>query len=160
MPHASSGFLPCCMRLPSDRQQPRRHRCTQETECGHTSHAPPACDNLQQTATWHQTASKGTCLSEDLPAAQVAQLKASRDKLLVELKKQFLEVDRLSVENSALSQVASSVQRAFMCRAGTVIPEEASDGDAWYVSVVCMMGIATGPLLASGYAGHRVGAGE
>ena len=39
---------------------------------------------------------------------QVAQLRASRDKLLAELEKQFLEVDRLSVENSALSQVASS----------------------------------------------------
>ena len=35
---------------------------------------------------------------------QVAQLKASRDKLLVELEKQFLEVDRLGVESSALSQ--------------------------------------------------------
>ena len=36
---------------------------------------------------------------------QVAQLKSSRDKLLAELERQFLEVDRLSVENSALSQV-------------------------------------------------------
>ena len=38
---------------------------------------------------------------------QVAQLKASRDKLLAELEKQFLEVDRLGVENSALSQACS-----------------------------------------------------
>lgn len=36
---------------------------------------------------------------------QVAQLRVSRDKLLAELEKQFLEVDRLSVENSALAQV-------------------------------------------------------
>lgn len=40
---------------------------------------------------------------------QVAQLKASRDKLLAELERQFLEVDRLSVENSALSQVCQSL---------------------------------------------------
>ena len=45
--------------------------------------------------------------SQDLHTVQVTQLRASRDKLLAELEKQFLEVDRLSVENTALSQVAS-----------------------------------------------------
>ncbi|CAL5229236.1 g12522 [Coccomyxa viridis] len=53
-------------------------------------------------------------ISKDQEAltSQVAQLKASRDKLLVELEKQFLEVDRLAVENAALSQGMEEVKEA------------------------------------------------
>ena len=77
--------------------------------------------------------------NEGQRAAQVAQLKASRDKLLVELEKQFLEVDRLSVENAALSQVAFSGDTPFTsfhsstddCEARTipVTPGQARNGN-------------------------------
>ena len=39
---------------------------------------------------------------------QIAQLRVSRDKLLAELEKQFLEVDQLASENAALSQVCTT----------------------------------------------------
>ena len=39
---------------------------------------------------------------------QVAQLRVSRDKLLAELERQFLEVDQLASENAALSQVRAT----------------------------------------------------
>ena len=39
---------------------------------------------------------------------QVVQLRVSRDKLLTELERQFLEVDQLASENAALSQVCAT----------------------------------------------------
>jgi hypothetical protein len=53
-------------------------------------------------------------------SAQIAQLKASRDKLLAELEKQFLEVDRLGVENSALLQAWNKYSRPSLAAKGAV----------------------------------------
>ena len=67
----------------------------------------------------HYTVSYSTCDPVTSPKAcasgydsalklQVAQLNVSRDKLLAELEKQFLEVDQLAAENAALIQLCST----------------------------------------------------